>query len=312
MRIVFMGTPNFSLAALEALVADGHDVACVYTRAPKPKGRGQKLTFSPIHDYAQNHAIEIRHPRSLKNPQAQKDFVDLNADVGIVAAYGLILPRAILDAPKYGCLNIHASLLPRWRGASPIQRAIAAGDLQTGITIMQMDEGLDTGPMIARRALPIRDKTTAESLHDALAALGAAMIVETLRRLEQDGRLEAEPQDETLSTYAPLLRKEEGRIDWSAQAMQIDRIIRAFTPWPGAWTVTTAGKTLKILEAQPEEETYDAPPGTLIDRAGRVACGEGGILRLIRVQPESARAMDASAAINGGYAAVGETFGMAR
>lgn len=308
MRIVFMGTPDFSLAALEALVSSGHDIPCVYTRAPKPKGRGQKLATSPIYDYAQAHGIDIRHPRTLRTPQAQEEFAALKADVAVVAAYGLLLPRAVLEAPKYGCLNIHASLLPRWRGASPIQRAIAAGDLETGITIMQMDEGMDTGPMIARRALPIRDKTTAASLHDALAALGAAMIVEVIHRLAQDGRLDSEPQEESLATYAPLLTKDEGRIDWSQPARVIDRKIRAFTPWPGAWSRIPSGKILKILEAERLDETTHAPPGTLIDRTGRVACGEGDILRLIRVQPESARAMDLAAALNGGYAEVGTVF----
>ncbi len=305
MRIVFMGTPDFSVPALEALAADGHEIACVYTRAPKPKGRGQKVALSPVHAYAQQAGWPVRTPRTLRNVPEQEDFAALKADVAVVAAYGLLLPKPVLEAPRYGCLNLHASLLPRWRGASPIQRAILAGDAQTGITIMQMDEGLDTGPMIAPRSVRISEKSTAASLHDALAALGGAMIAETLRRLETDGRLESEPQDDSQTTYAPLLTKEEGRIDWSAPAGLIDRQVRAFTPWPGAWT-RAKGRTLKILEAEPGEDrmgapALQAPPGTVLDRAGHVACGGGSVLRLVRLQPDSARPMDAAAALNGAY-----------
>ncbi|HRC25926.1 MAG TPA: methionyl-tRNA formyltransferase, partial [Alphaproteobacteria bacterium] len=265
MRIVFMGTPDFSVPALEAVAADGHEIACVYTRAPKPKGRGQRLALSPVHTYAQQAGWPVRTPRTLRNVAEQENFAALKADVAVVAAYGLLLPKPVLEAPRYGCLNVHASLLPRWRGASPIQRAILAGDVQTGITIMQMDEGLDTGPMIARRSVRISEKSTAASLHDALAALGGAMIAETLHRLETDGQLKSEPQDGAQTTYAPLLTKEEGRIDWSAPAGLIDRQVRAFTPWPGAWG-RAKGRTLKILEAEAggdrmDELALQAPAG---------------------------------------------------
>lgn len=314
LRIVFMGTPDFAVTALDALATSGHDIICVYTRAPKPKGRGQSLQLSPVHEYAQAHGLPVRHPGSLKSDAAQAEFANLHADLGVVAAYGLILPRAVLDAPRYGCLNIHASLLPRWRGASPIQRAIAAGDAQTGITLMQMDTGLDTGPMVAKKALTIHPRTDATGLHDALAALGAAMIEEAVNRLAREGGLEAEPQDDALSTYAPLLKKDEGWIDWDARtAEEIDRLVRAFTPWPGAWTTLPGGKTLKILEAIPAQENISVPPGTapgtILDRAGNVACGGGGVLTLLRVQPESGKPMDARSAINGGHLAVGARLG---
>lgn len=325
LRIIFMGTPDFAVAALDALATSGHEIVCVYTRAPKPKGRGQSVQLSPVHDYAQAHGLCVRHPASLKSAQAQADFANLNADLGVVAAYGLILPKAILDAPRYGCLNIHASLLPRWRGASPIQRAIAAGDPQSGITIMQMDEGLDTGPMIARKAIAIHPRTDARSLHDALAALGSAMIEEAVNRLAQEGGLESEPQDDALSSYAPLLRKAEGRIDWTRPAGEIDRLIRALTPWPGAWTTSPEGKVIKVLEAVPVAVPVDlsapspalptdtalaAAPGTVLNRAGHVVCGGGSVLALLRVQPESAKPMEAGAAINGGRLAVGMRLGV--
>lgn len=305
-----MGTPDFSVVALEALVASGHEIVCVYTRAPKPKGRGQKVSLSPVHAYAQDKGLPVRHPRTLRNETEQQAFAALNADIAVVAAYGLILPKAVLDAPRYGCLNVHASLLPHWRGASPIQRAILAGDTETGITIMQMDEGLDTGPMIQKRNVRIRETTTAQSLHDELAALGAAMIKDVIHKLATDGQLDSDPQDDAQATYAPLLTKTEGRIDWAQNAVTIDRQIRAFTPWPGAWTVTAHGKMLKILEAAPDPagKSADAPSGTLIDRSGAVSCGQNSLLCLTRVQPENTRAMDISSAINGGYLDIGACF----
>lgn len=311
LRIVFMGTPDFAVAALDALATSAHRVVAAYTRAPKPRGRGQSLQPSPVQVYAQARNIPVYHPRTLKSPEVQAEFAALRPDVAVVAAYGLILPPAILDAPRYGCLNVHASLLPRWRGAAPIQRALLAADTATGISIMQMDAGLDTGPVIASRPLAIHPHTTAASLHDALAALGAAMIEETVDRLAREGGLEADAQDDSLATYAPMLRKEEGRIDWSRPAEEIDRQVRAFTPWPSAWTPTARGKTLKILGCVPEREAAPdgTAPGTVLDRSGRVVCGAGSVLRLERVQPDSARAMDVSSAVNGGHLRIGERLG---
>ncbi len=300
-KIIFMGTPDFAVPALQAIIDAKHDVVAVYTQPPRPKGRGQQVQSSPVQALAERHGIPVRTPKSLKkDPEAQAAFADLGADAAVVAAYGLILPLSVLRAPKHGCLNIHASLLPRWRGASPIQHAILAGDDVSGVTIMQMEEGLDTGPMILKRAVALRPRTTARGLHDELSALGAAMIVKVLDMLRGDGVLDAEPQDENLGTYAPLLSKEDGRIDWTATAREIDRQIRALNPWPGVWT-TVDDKRLKILEAEFVDETFTEPPGTIVDRTGHVACGGDTGLRLVRVQPENARAMDMPSALNGHY-----------
>jgi methionyl-tRNA formyltransferase len=298
LRLAFMGTPDFSAPALQALIDAGHDVVCVYTQPPRPKGRGQQVQPSPVHALAERHGIPVRTPKSLKkNPQAQADFTALKLDVAVVAAYGLLLPPAVLQAPLYGCLNIHASLLPRWRGASPIQHAILEGDGESGVTIMQMEEGLDTGPMILKRAVSLHAQTTARSLHDELSALGAAMIVEILKR---PGPYKAERQNDVLATYAPLLTKDHGRIDWKRDAASIDRQVRALNPWPGVWTMN-GEKRLKILEAEDADKTFTEPPGTVIDRIGHVACGNDTGLRLIRIQPENGKPMDINGLINGGY-----------
>ncbi len=307
LRIVFMGTPDFATTALEILHTSGHEIVCVYTQPPRPKGRGQQVQPSPVHQYAADHGILVRHPRSLKKKHAQEEFAELKPDVAVVAAYGLILPKAILEAPLYGCLNIHASLLPRWRGASPIQRAILEGDKESGITIMQMDEGLDTGPMILKRSLKIRTKTTASSLHDALSGLGAAMAEEVVNMLARGDDLNEQIQDDKLSTYAPLLTKEDGRINWSETAEQIDRQIRALNPWPGVWS-KKKGQRFKILEAILAEEKTDERTGLLLDRKGNMACGNGSILKILKIQPPGKKAMDMSSAINGGYLKIGEHF----
>lgn len=299
MKIVFMGTPDFAVKPLQALITRGYEIVCVYTQPPRPKGRGQDVQLSPVHQAAEKAGITVRTPSSLKKDmETVKAFEALKAEVAIVAAYGLILPKAILDAPKYGCINIHASLLPRWRGAAPIQRAIEAGDTQTGITIMQMDEGLDTGAELAKKSLPITSKATAQSLHDALADMGASMIVEAMETLSKEGKMAAKPQAAEGVTYAAMLKKEDGRIDWSKSAEAIDRQIRAFTPWPGTYCLLPGGKRLKILEAVPAQKS--GVPGTILDSEGHVAC-EKGALRLLKVQPENAKPMDITAAINGGY-----------
>lgn len=312
LKIIFMGTPDFAVPALEALIRSGHDVVAVYSQPPRPKGRGHQVQLSPVHQCAADHNIPVYTPKSLrKDLNAQADFMALEPDLAVVAAYGLLLPKIVLEAPRYGCVNIHASLLPRWRGASPIQHAIWAGDSESGVTIMQMEEGLDTGPMIEKKALPIRPETTAQSLHDALSALGAAMIDEIVRRLAADGKaaLAGEEQDDDLATYAPLLNKSDGLVDWTQQAEQIDRQIRALNPWPGVYTIVKDAqgneKRLKMIEARPSVEHFPEPPGTIIDRTGHISCGGDTGLRVLTVQPENAKKMDFVAAVNGGYLAVG-------
>jgi methionyl-tRNA formyltransferase len=300
LRIVYMGTPDFAVAPLQALMDRGHEIICVYTQPPRPKGRGRMVQPSPVHALAARHGIEVRTPHSLKkDARAQEEFVALGADLAIVAAYGLILPKAVLDAPIHGCINIHASLLPEWRGASPIQHAIWAGDAQSGISIMRMEEGLDTGPVYAQRAVDIRPATTASSLHDELSALGAAMIAETAAQIAAGTLPPPRPQDNTAATYAPMLTKEDGRIDWNRSGAEIDRQIRALNPWPGTWTTLPSGKRLKILAAETIPEEFGQSPGTVVGRIGHVACGQSSGLRLLEVQPENGKKMTMLAALNG-------------
>jgi methionyl-tRNA formyltransferase len=300
LRIVFMGTPDFAVPALKALHDAGHEIVAVYSQPPRPKGRGQQVQKSPVHIYAEENGIPVFNPKSLKNAEAQDEFKKLNADVAVVAAYGLILPKAVLDAPKYGCINIHASLLPRWRGASPIQHAIWSGDPETGITLMQMDEGLDTGAVISMERIAITDKTTSSSLHDELSALGGKMIVKAIGELAKNGALKSVPQDDE-STYAPMLKKENGKINWTLSAAMIDRQIRALNPWPGTWA-EFEGKRIRILAA--EISPAKGNPGEILDRHGNIGHG----LKILKIQPEGKNAMDFSAAVNGGYLKVGGIF----
>ena len=246
MRVVFMGTPDFSVAALDALVAAGHEIVCVYTQPPRPAGRGKKPRPSPVQARAGALGLPVRHPVSLKDAAAQAEFAALGADVAVVVAYGLILPQPVLDAPRHGCLNIHASLLPRWRGAAPIQRAIMAGDAETGVCIMAMEAGLDTGPVLLRAAEPIRPEDTAAALHDRLARLGARLIVEALAGLDT---LTPAPQPEAGVTYAAKIDKAEARVDWARPAAEIDRQIRGLSPFPGAWC-EAGSERLKLLDAR--------------------------------------------------------------
>ncbi|MCB1532097.1 MAG: methionyl-tRNA formyltransferase [Alphaproteobacteria bacterium] len=311
LRVGFMGTPDFAVEALGALIESDHEIVCVYSQPARPKGRGHQVQPSPVHALAEAKGIPVFTPTELKSAEEQARFAAHNLDVAIVAAYGLILPEAILNAPKYGCLNIHASLLPRWRGASPIQQAIRAGDAETGVTIMQMDKGLDTGPMIAKDSMPITQETTASSLHDELAALGARMTLTVLDRLARDGALPAEPQNDEDYTYAPLLTKEDGIVNWEQNALWIDRQIRALNPWPGVWS-RFGGTRIKIIKAHVEPESVTDPtwsaPGTVLSTNGQVFCGEGSILRLELVQPEGKKAMDFASAVNGGYITAQERF----
>ncbi|PIL21707.1 methionyl-tRNA formyltransferase [Puniceibacterium antarcticum] len=271
MRIVFMGTPEFSVPVLEALVGAGHEIAAVYCQPPRPAGRGKKDRPSPVQARAEALGLEVRHPVSLKGSGAQAEFAALRADVAVVVAYGLILPVAVLDAPRFGCLNIHASLLPRWRGAAPIHRAILAGDAQTGICIMQMEAGLDTGPVLLRAAVDIGAEETTGALHDRLSALGAGMSVQALERLAE---LRAEVQPETGVSYAAKIDKSEAAVDWSGSAVEIDRQIRGLSPFPGAWTLV-AGERVKLLGARLAEG--QGAPGVVLDEALTVACGQGAV-----------------------------------
>ncbi|OYQ36938.1 methionyl-tRNA formyltransferase [Niveispirillum lacus] len=295
LRLAFMGTPDFSVSILDALVMAGHQVVCVYSQPPRPAGRGQQLQASPVHRRADALGIPVRTPKSLRKAEEQAEFAALDLDCAIVAAYGLILPQAILDAPRLGCVNVHASLLPRWRGAAPIQRAILAGDAETGVTIMQMDAGLDTGAMLLKDALPITPRMTAADLHDALAAMGARLIVTALPGIA-DGSLMPVPQPEAGVTYAAKLVKEEGRLDLTRPATDLDRQVRGLTPWPGTWIDLANGEKLKVLEAQPV--AGNGEPGTLLDTGPTLACGHDA-LRLFRVQRPGKGPVDGASFLRG-------------
>jgi methionyl-tRNA formyltransferase len=285
-----MGTPDFSVAALDALVAAGHEVAAVYCQPPRPAGRGKKDRPSPVQARAVARGLPVRHPKSLKSPEDQAEFAALGAEVAVVVAYGLILPQAVLDAPTRGCLNIHASLLPRWRGAAPIHRAIMAGDAETGVCIMQMEAGLDTGPVLLCEALPITPEDTTGDLTPRLSALGARLITRALARLDQ---LVPEPQPAE-GSYAKKIDKTEARIDWTRPADEVDRQIRALSPFPGAWT-EIAGERIKLLRARLAPGR--GAPGTVLD-GFTVACGEGAV-EVTEAQREGKRPMSAGDLLRG-------------
>ncbi len=289
MRVIFMGTPEFSVFALKA-VAAAHEVVCVYTQPPREAGRGQKPRPSPVQQAAEAMGIAVRHPRSLKGSDEQAAFADLQADVAVVVAYGLILPQAVLDAPHLGCLNIHASILPRWRGAAPIHRAIMAGDAETGVAIMQMEAGLDTGPVLAEARTPIGPQETTADLHDRLAAMGAELVVDVLGRLP----LPAVPQPEVGVTYAAKIDKAEARVDWTHPAEEVDRLIRGLSPFPGAWC-DIAGERVKLLRSRLADGT--GAPGTVLG-GFRVACGEGAI-EVLEAQRAGKRPMEADEILRG-------------
>ncbi len=292
MRVIFMGTPDFSVPVLEALVAAGHEVAAVYCQPPRRAGRGKKERPSPVQARAEELGLEVRHPVSLKGAEEQAEFAALQADVAVVVAYGLILPRAILDAPARGCLNIHASLLPRWRGAAPIQRAIMAGDAETGVCIMQMEPGLDTGPVLLRRSTPIAPGDTTGSLHDRLSKMGAEAIVEALDRIDT---LHPEPQPDEGVTYASKIDKAEARVDWTRPAAEVDALIRGLSPFPGAW-IEHEGERIKLLASELAEG--EGAPGEVLDDRLTVACGTGAV-RLLRLQRAGRGAQDAEAVLRG-------------
>lgn len=297
MRIIFMGTPDFAVPVLEALIAAGHEIVCTYSQPPRPAGRGKKLQPTPVHVAADAHGIEVRTPASLK-PQEEKDaFAALNADVAVVAAYGLLLPVAVLEAPAQGCLNVHASILPRWRGAAPVQRAILGGDLTTGVTIMQMEKGLDTGPMIATRTTRTEGKTAGE-LTDELSAMGAELMVEVLGDLP---RQRAEPQPALGVTHAAKIDKAEARLDFTHDAAMLERQVRAFAPRPGAY-FELEGERIRVLSA--DVIGREGIAGTTLDDALTIACGFGA-LRPTMVQRAGKPAMETAAMLRGRPIAAG-------
>ena len=290
MRIIFMGSPDFAVPTLEALVATGHDVVAAYCQPPRPAGRGKADRQTAVHERAEQLGILVRHPKSLCNEEEQAAFRALDADLAVVAAYGLILPKAILEAPKAGCVNVHASLLPRWRGAAPIQRAILAGDAVSGVTIMQMDEGLDTGPMLLKRELAL-DNKNAGQVTDEMAKLGAAALLEWLANPTPP-----EPQPDDGVTYAAKIDKAEARIDWSRSAVEIERQVRAFAPAPGAWFEVN-GERVKVLEAVVGDDAQGAA-GEVLDACLNGACGEG-YLRVLRAQRAGRGVMTAGELLRG-------------
>jgi methionyl-tRNA formyltransferase len=286
LTLTFMGTPEFACPALDALIAAGHRIAAVYSQPPRPAGRGQQEQPSPVQRLAEHHGLEVRTPAKLRSESELAAFRAMGLDAAVVVAYGLILPKPILEAPRLGCLNIHASLLPRWRGAAPIQRAILAGDAETGVTIMQMDEGLDTGAILTQDRVEIEPEDTAATLHDRLSLLGARMILEALEQ-RAAGRLEPRPQPAEGVTYAAKLERREARIDWREAAPLIHRRLRAFTPWPGLW-FEAKGERLRVTAVRPLPISTDAFPGMILSgSAGAalpIACGEGTVLSLEQLQ----------------------------
>lgn len=306
MKIIFAGTPEFAASALAALLVSKHEVLAVLTQPDRPAGRGMQLKPSPVKQLAMEHGIPVMQPLTLKNTEIQQQLVALKADVMVVAAYGLILPLSVLQAPRLGCLNIHASLLPRWRGAAPIQRAILAGDSETGITIMQMDEGLDTGAMLLKKSCSISVQDTAQTLHDKLANMGAKAITEALQKIEQ-GNFSGTVQDATQATYATKLNKVEARLEWTQSALQLERAVRAYNPVPGAYTLLN-GTTIKIWQA--EARAGQGVAGTImeVNKGGiQVACGHG-VLSLQLLQRPNGKPLPAAQFLQGFIVKAGDRF----
>ena len=298
LRIVFAGTPEFASAHLQAILDSEHEVIAVYSQPDRPAGRGQKLKPSPVKELALKHDIPVYQPKSLRNDEAQKELTDLNADLMVVVAYGLILPQEVLDTPTFGCINVHGSILPRWRGAAPIQRAIEAGDKESGVTIMQMDVGLDTGDMLIKACCPINEKDKASDLHDRLIEVGRPALVEAIDAISE-GSIKAEKQDDDEACYAHKMSKEEAHLDWSKSAAQLDCQVRAFNPWP-VTTTRLDDLGIRIWEAEAVAEDSGKEPGTLVnaDKNGLdIACASG-ILRVTKLQLAGSRAMSAQDLLN--------------
>lgn len=295
LRLAFMGSPAFGLPTLKALIAAGHEIACVYSQPPRPAGRGKQDRKTAVHEFAEARGIEVRTPKSLKRAEEQDAFAALKLDAAIVVAYGLILPKAVLDAPRLGAFNLHGSLLPRWRGAAPIQRAIMAGDRVTGVQVMRMEEGLDTGPVIASAETPIDVDDTTSSLHDRLAALGAPLMVGALEAIEH-GDAKETPQSADGVTYAHKITPAEARIDWGKSAREIDCMIRGLSPAPGAWFELNGVRVKALLSRVGQGAA--ATPGEVLDDAFLIACGEGAV-RLLRLQREGRGALDTETFLRG-------------
>ncbi|MGR4051670.1 methionyl-tRNA formyltransferase [Kosakonia cowanii] len=298
LRIIFAGTPDFAARHLDALLSSEHEIVGVFTQPDRPAGRGKKLMPSPVKVLAEEKGVPVFQPASLRKPENQQLVAELNADVMVVVAYGLILPKAVLDMPRLGCINVHGSLLPRWRGAAPIQRALWAGDAQTGVTIMQMDVGLDTGDMLYKLACPVTPEDISATLYDKLAALGPQGLIETLQQLAQ-GTAQPQAQDEALVTYAEKLSKDEARLDWSLSAEQLERCIRAFNPWPMSWFVIDE-QPIKVWKASVLKSSTQAEPGTIVEasKSGIQVATAEGILNLESLQPAGKKAMSAQDLLN--------------
>ncbi len=298
LRIIFAGTPEFASIHLQAIIDSNHEVIAVYSQPDRPAGRGRKLTPSPVKQLALEHNIPVFQPKSLKAEDAQQELAALEPDLMVVVAYGLLLPQAVLDIPKYGCINVHGSILPRWRGAAPIQRAIAAGDKESGVTIMQMDAGLDTGDMLLKACCPIHADDTSQNLHDRLAEIGAPCLQQALDKIAA-GTLMPEKQDDEQANYAHKMSKEEGGIDWSKPAQEIDCLVRAFNPWPVAWAELEEER-IRVWQATASEASSDKAPGTIIsaDKQGiTVSCGTGSLV-LKQLQLPGSRAMSVQDLLN--------------
>ena len=312
LRIAFMGSPDFAVPVLAALVDAGHEIACVYSQPPRPDGRGKKLRPTPVHQWAEAAGLLVRTPKSLKGAPEQAEFAALDLEAAVVVAYGLILPQAILDAPRLGCMNMHASLLPRWRGAAPIHRAIMAGDQMTGVQAMIMEAELDTGPVLATEETRIFPFDTTGTVHDRLAGLGADLAVTALAGLA-DGSLDPKPQIEDGVIYAHKIKAEDQRIDWSQSAASVDCQIRGLSPFPSAWFhYSPEGETepvrMKALMSRMEDGSAEAKPGQVLDDKLLVQCGDGHAVRVLKAQKPGSKAMDAEDLLRGLPIAAGELF----
>ena len=309
LKVVFMGTPEFSVPTLAEIVAAGHDVVAVYTQPPRPAGRGMEEMRSPVHRFADASGIAVRTPKTLRDPQAQAAFAALQADVAVVVAYGLILPKPVLDAPRHGCLNLHASALPRWRGAAPIQRAIMAGDTSTAVMVMRMEEGLDTGPVCLAEEVRIGPDTTAGELHDTLSAIGGGLMVRALAALER-GSLGSKAQPDAGVTYARKIEKAEARIDFARPAAHVHNHIRGLSPWPGAFleVAGAGGKSERIKVLRSTIAAGSGTAGTVLDGELTIACGTGAV-RLVEVQRAGKKPMTAAELLRGFALPVGTTVG---
>lgn len=298
LRIIFAGTPDFAAVALQALIDKDHDICAVYCQPDRPAGRGKKMVAGPVKQLAIEYHIPVEQPLNFKEPDSVNQLASYQADIMVVVAYGLLLPQSVLDTPKYGCVNIHGSILPRWRGAAPIHRAIEAGDEITGITIMQMDKGLDTGNMLLKKQVSIDESATGSSLHDQLAVLGGDAINEYLENFKAD--FKGEKQDDSLANYAHKLQKSEAEIDWNQPVDVIERKVRAFNAWPVCFTYV-GNKRLRIWQAEQLTESSAKPPGSVVkfDKSGiDIVCGDGRLLRMLTLQPDGSKAMDVTALLN--------------